>query len=128
MDKQIEIDKAELEACARAGHEVNRVFCIAMGDKSHPPWDDCPDWHKQSNRVQAAYVLQSRTPVEAHELWRTEKIAAGWTYGAERIPVKKEHPALMPFGDLPPEQRIKNELFAKVVHALAEAHWRIPNQ
>ena len=128
MTKDKDIDRAVIELCARAGHEVNRAFCIAMNDKSHPPWDDCPDWHKQSCRVQATFALQNKSPEEAHEAWRAEKVAAGWTYGEKRDPSKSEHPALMPFGDLPPEQRIKVKLAGDVYKATAEAYWRIPNQ
>ena len=120
--------KVEIEACARAGHEVNRVFCMAAGDVTHPPWEECPEWHKQSNRMQARYVLHNKYPAEAHEAWRAEKEAAGWIHGPVRDPVKKQHPALMPYTDLPVEQKAKNHLFAATVKALASALWRIPNQ
>ena len=31
-----------IEACARAAHEANRAYCLALGDTSQPSWDDAP--------------------------------------------------------------------------------------
>ena len=32
------------EACARASHEANRAYCLAIGDASLAPWEQAPDW------------------------------------------------------------------------------------
>jgi hypothetical protein len=119
-------DQATINLCAQAGHELNRVFSIALGDKTHPTWDLAPEWHKQSNRTQALYALRGASEREAHELWRADKVAAGWTYGERRDPEKKQHPALLPYGDLPPEQQAKNLLFRSAVMALSAALAKAP--
>ena len=37
------MDEKKIEACARAAHEANRAYCIAIGDTSQPSWDDAPE-------------------------------------------------------------------------------------
>ena len=48
-----------------------------------------------------------------------DKVAEGWTYGPEKRPDVKQHHCLIPFGQLPREQRAKDYLFRAVVLALA---------
>jgi hypothetical protein len=47
------------------------------------------------------------------------KIAEGWVYGAVKDPEAKTHPCIMPFDDLPPEQRAKDYIFRGVVRGIA---------
>ena len=48
-------------------------------------------------------------------------VADGWVYGAEKNAELKTHPCLVPYGDLPVEQRVKDELFTAIVKAVSEA-------
>lgn len=41
-----------------------------------------------------------------HEVWADTRISQGWTYGPERDDVKKEHPMLVPYKELPEDERI----------------------
>jgi hypothetical protein len=54
------------EACARAAHEVNRAYCIAIGDVVQPMWDDLPDWQKDSERNGVESVLAENNPEFPH--------------------------------------------------------------
>ncbi len=36
-----------------------------------------------------------------HEVWASERISQGWTYGEKRDDVEKKHPCLVPYGELP---------------------------
>lgn len=40
-----------------------------------------------------------------HEVWAETRVGQGWTYGAERDDSKKEHPCLVPYSDLPEEEK-----------------------
>jgi ryanodine receptor 2 len=40
-----------------------------------------------------------------HEIWAQERIAQGWTYGMKRDDVLKHHPCLVPYEDLPEEEK-----------------------
>lgn len=41
-----------------------------------------------------------------HEIWAKERIAQGWTYGAKRDDTLKHHPCLVPYEDLPEEEKV----------------------
>jgi hypothetical protein len=111
-----------VEACARAAHEANRAYCIAIGDTSQTSWDDAPDWQKTSARNGVRGVLvEQNGPRESHASWLAEKEATGWKYGPVKDPEKKEHPCFVPYDKLPPEQREKDEVFVKTVWAVAHA-------
>ncbi len=40
-----------------------------------------------------------------HENWAAERIKQGWKYGAERNDIKKEHPCLIAYEELPEEEK-----------------------
>lgn len=109
------------EACARAAHESNRAYCIALGDTSQPSWEDAPEWQKSSARNGVVGALNGNTPEQSHESWTAEKVSAGWVYGPIKDPEKKEHPCLVPYSDLPVSQRAKDSIFLAVVRAVAAA-------
>ena len=41
-----------------------------------------------------------------HDVWAATRIAQGWTYGPERNDADKKHPCLVPYGELPEEEKI----------------------
>ncbi len=41
-----------------------------------------------------------------HEVWAQTRIAQGWQYGPERNDAEKRHPMLIPYGDLPEEEKV----------------------
>lgn len=110
-----------IEDIAAVAHEVNRNYCLAIGDLSQPEWELAPEWQRESalNGVKLHLGRKELGPEASHEAWMAEKVAAGWVYGEEKDPEKKTHPCIVPFGDLPREQQAKDFLFRGVVHALA---------
>lgn len=109
------------EACARAAHEVNRAYCLALGDTSQLPWDDAPAWQKASALKGVDGAIAGNTPEQSHESWLEEKRTTGWTWGPVKDPEKKQHPCFLPYAELPPEQRAKDALFVGTVRAVASA-------
>lgn len=112
---------AYLLACARAAHEMNRVYCSAIGDDSQPSWESAPKWQRVSAIKGVVGALTGATPEESHASWMQEKIAAGWKFGPTKDPEKKEHPCMVAYNDLPEAQRKKDSLFLKAVRAMAAA-------
>lgn len=110
-----------IEACAKAAHEANRLYCASIGDHSQVAWSDAPDWQKDSSRKGVVGALAGNTPEQAHESWLAEKRSAGWIYGTEKDPTAKTHPCMVPYADLPQEQRAKDAIFVAVVRAVADA-------
>lgn len=107
-------------AAAKAAHEANRVYCLSIGDDSILPWKDAPGWQRESaiTGVQMLMANPETTPADSHESWFAYKEADGWVYGEEKDPDAKEHPCMVPYEELPEEQRFKDEMFVSVVRAV----------
>jgi hypothetical protein len=120
-ESKFEAFTREVEACARAAHEVNRAYCIALGDFSQPSWAEAPEWQRTSARKGVVGALNGNTPEQSHEGWLKEKIETGWKYGPVKDPEKKEHPCMVPYGELPPAQRAKDTMFIATVRAVMAA-------
>ena len=58
------------------------------------------------------------TPEESHNGWLAHKEKEGWVYGTIKDAVAKTHPCMVPYSQLPPEQRIKDHLFSTVVREM----------
>ncbi len=104
---------------ARLCHEVNRAYCESIGDLSQLPWEGAADWQRESaiNGVTFHQENPDSKPSDSHNNWMKEKLAAGWKYGPVKDSLNQEHPCLVPFEELPPEQRTKDYLFLAVVRA-----------
>lgn len=109
-----------IEQIARVAHEVNRAYCQALGDHSQAAWEDAPQWQRDSALLGVQLHTQNTeaSPAASHESWMAQKLADGWVYGPEKRPDLKQHPCIMPFDQLPPEQQVKDYIFRGVVHAL----------
>lgn len=109
--------KITTEYIASIAHNVNRAYCQALGDHSQPVWEEAPQWQKDSAiaGVKAIWQKPNSTPKDSHESWMAHKLADGWTYGPVKDPAKKEHPCMVPYDELPPEQRAKDHIFRAVV-------------
>lgn len=109
------------EEIARVCHEVNAGVCRAFGDHSQLPWEEAPEWQRQSavRGVEFAVTHPDAPDSAQHDAWVKDKLAEGWRYGPAKDPGAKTHPCLVLFDDLPPEQRLKDTLFRAVVKALA---------
>jgi len=111
------------EAIARVCYEANRAYCLSHGDTSFMPWDDAPQWQRDTNIAGVAFHHENPDAGDAasHESWMAFKLADGWSYGAVKDGDAKTHPCLLPFDQLPAEQQAKDRLFRSIVHALSPA-------
>jgi hypothetical protein len=111
------------ELIASVCHEVNAAYCRATGDDSQPAWDDAEAWQRGSAVKGVKMALENRhaTPQTMHQAWTEEKVRTGWVHGEVKDPVKKTHPCLVPYSDLPAQQRVKDHLFLAVVRSAAKA-------
>lgn len=105
---------------ARVCHEVNRAYCAALGDGNQLPWDEAPLWQQESAIKGVIFVANNRDagPAANHEAWLEEKLETGWRWGEVKNPDTKEHPCMVPYQDLPVEQRAKDHIFRAIVLAL----------
>lgn len=100
---------------ARVAHEVNRAYCQAIGDDSQVPWDEAPDWQRNSAMKGVVAANNGATPEQLHESWCAQKLREGWKHGPVKDPEAKTHPCLVPYEQLPAAQRIKDHLFRAAV-------------
>lgn len=102
---------------AKTCHETIRALCQAFGDSSIDVWENAEQWQKDSTFEQIKFALANPdAPISAtHDSWSAEKIAAGWVYGPTKNAELKTHPCLVPFQDLPSDQKAKDYLFRAVV-------------
>lgn len=106
---------------AKVCHEANRAYCEGvLGDTSQVPWSVAPNWQQQSAIEGVSKIITGEitTPEEAHDAWAASKIADGWVYGPQKDADRKTHPCLVPYLELPVEQRLKDKLFFAIVRAL----------
>lgn len=107
----IEIDDVYKQV-AEIVHEANRAFCKTIGDNSQVPWDDAPDWQKDSSITVVRQIINEEIngPEETHKVWMKTKIAEGWKYGEVKDADAKTHPYIVPYEQLPPHQRKKDDI------------------
>lgn len=104
---------------ARICHQANKAYCESLGDFSQQTWEYAPDWQRNS-AIQGVEFHSGgyNTPEESHENWMALKIAEGWKYGPVKNAGTKEHPCLVPYAELPVEQKVKDELFQAICNVL----------
>ena len=49
--------------------------------------------------------LSERIAENVHEVWTKARIDEGWTYGEKRDDIHKKHPCLVPYDELPEEEK-----------------------
>ncbi len=115
---KMEID---LDKIARVVHEANRAWCAATGNHSQPEWDKAALLQRETTIKGVQCALLGPSVKELHDSWMAEKAATGWKHGPVKDADKKEHPALVPWSQLPPEERMKDYLFLAIVDAFRKA-------
>jgi RyR domain len=98
---------------AIAAHEANKAYCESIGDASQVDWMLAPRWQQDSAINGVCYAIANNfpSPEEMHINWMKEKVAAGWHWGVVKDAEAKTHPCIMPYANLPEEQRIKDDIF-----------------
>ena len=49
--------------------------------------------------------LSERIAENVHEVWAKARMDEGWTYGGKRDDIYKKHPCLVPYDELPEEEK-----------------------
>lgn len=109
-----------IEAIARVCHEANRAWCVARDDGSQRGWLMAEPWQRESviKGVEFALANPDASASGLHDAWMADKERDGWVYGEMKDPIKKTHPCIVPFEQLPPMQQTKDHLLCAIVRAL----------
>lgn len=110
------------EQMALVAHEMMRVYCQSHGDPVQPPWDFAAPEIRASAIAGVEFTLANPNAGDSaqHEQRMRDKLAAGWVYGPVKDAEAKTHPCLVPFGQLPAHQQLKDRLFRTAVLSMAE--------
>ena len=108
---------------AQLAHDINRLYALSHGETNvYPAWDEAPEEIKDSAYAGVVFLYDNptATPAEQHDAWCAHKAAAGWSYSSVKDDVQKTHPCLVPYAELPLQQRIKDEIYQTIVRAILE--------
>lgn len=102
-----------IELIAKLCHELNRAYCIGIGDDSQVPWHEADEWQRESAIDGVEYFMENpdATPESMHAKWCEDKVGEGWTFGEVKDAVAKTHPCLVPYSELPEHQKVKDFIF-----------------
>lgn len=109
-----------VEQIAQVCHDANTSYCAAIGDFSQKEWGLAEQWQRESAIKGVQFRLDNPdAPASAqHDAWMQDKINDGWAYGEIKNADMKTHPCIVPYEQLPEEQRKKDALFQAVVDSL----------
>ncbi len=110
-----------IEQIAELCHEANRVYQRLVpveGIPVAPSWADFPDNQKAGVIYGVKEARGGATPEQLHESWCDFKANDGWTYGEVKDEIAKTHPSLVPYAQIPNEQKVKDSLFAAIANAV----------
>lgn len=63
--------------------------------------------------LDALQNLVERLAENTHEVWASQRIRDGWRWGPKRDDAHKEHPCLIPYGELPDSEKEYDRLAAE---------------
>ena len=107
---------------AQVVHESVRAWQTANNQPAAPVWGRAAKWMKLASVEAVRWRLQhpNADASAQHDRWMAEKVAAGWKYGRTKSGVKKTHPLMVGYRDLPDTERRKDELVNAVIDSLAK--------
>jgi hypothetical protein len=114
--------RVPLIVIAKIAHAANREWCRANDLPVRETWDNL-DAERQAivvKGVQAIADGRAPTPEASHENWCNDMVLAGWKYAPVRDEAQKHHECLVPYGELPVADRVKDSLFRAIVTTLLE--------
>lgn len=105
---------------AKACHEANKALCESIGDATQKHWEYAAPWQKYSAIAGVEWRLDNPAEPNSaqHEAWMESKAKDGWKYGAVKDAAAKTHPCMVPYAELPEEQKAKDALFVGIVMSL----------
>ena len=110
------------EEIAQFSNAINRTYSQILGRE-----DLAGQWVTQLQRQNIIECVDAvrrgliTASGEAHERWLWKHIEDGWVYGPVKDAVLKQHPCLLPFGQLPEEEQFRDWLFLTTVKGLLQA-------
>jgi hypothetical protein len=104
-------------------YEAARMEAVLSGRRIIPEHWGARHWRFRARLVEVVdkqcFGDKFESAEAAHNSWWRMYESLGWVYGPERDPNKKTHPDMIPFSELPKDERDKDEIFLRLC-AVAE--------
>jgi hypothetical protein len=117
--KKIKISEKKKEIITKLIYEAARLEAIWSKRSIVPEkWEERDkEFRRQMIEVVEKYLTMEKlpTPEEAHNSWMKSYFEMGWKYGEKRDIEKKTHPDLVPFDDLPQDEKDKDAVFLALI-------------
>lgn len=96
------------------------LILIGSGDDYQPHPIDLSDIEISDDLLDLCEALAEN----AHEVWASDRIREGWTYGPDRDDCKRQHPDLLPYNRLDDsKRRCGREMAANTLRLLKKLGW-----
>lgn len=107
---------------ARICHSANLTYSRENGEGEQKRWGRISEGEQNSVIDGVKYFIEMGrpTPQQMHANWLRFKTSENWKYGIMKNAITKEHPCMVPYEDLPADQRLKDELFSAIVRVLTQ--------
>jgi hypothetical protein len=118
----MDLDNDFILAAARAGHEARNAYAAFLGDETPDDWEDLSEDERARTHGLVDVMLRiATTPMLLHEVWSSDMLSRGWTYGESISLTEKKHPNLVMWSDLPVTEANRVRIFVEVVKAFIQA-------
>lgn len=109
----IEVTPEIIEEVAKTAHEANR----GISEGNPLSWDDSSEEIRQSaiDGVKSVINDPTITPEKSHNNWMRWRESNGWVFGEVKDEEAKTHPCMVPYNELPEDERVKDQVFVDTV-------------
>jgi len=121
--KEVRNEMDKIEFIANIRHFGWICFQIAADQKYNIDFNE-DQFKSLLDGVKYALMNPDATAEENHENWMKMKISQGWIYGLKKDFVKKTHPDLVLFDDLPEIEK-KKDIMDNLMNKLALKLWNV---
>jgi hypothetical protein len=124
-DEELAMVNVSDEAVGRVVHEATAALKVAFSEPdSMPHWDEAPQIMRDLSvgAVRFRRANPQAAPGAQHSEWVRERTEAGWTYGPVKDSLKKTHPLMVPFEQLPVQEKIKSAVLLSIIDAMLDKH------
>lgn len=109
-----------LELILTVVHNANAVLKKINGEK-HEELADMEPARRAGIKAAIKYALENdTTPEESHNKWLEAQENLGYKYGIEIDRDKLLHPCMVPYYQLPAEQKLKDDMFVAIIQSFKE--------